>query len=315
MPFKNAGSVSGFDRRDLIIGTAGLAALGATLRGSEIAVAQTSPGAASAPPSSPSTATPGQVVVERRGAVLLVGIDRPQTQNRMDPPVIIGLGKAYYQLEHDDDLRVAVLHGIGPNFCMGVDLPAFLAGQKAGILPPKDSDYIGPLGLRPPVRTKPVVVAAQGGTQAAGHELFLAADIRVAASDAKFAQPEVTRGIFPGGGATIRMTREAGWANAMRYMLTGEEWGAEEARRLGLVQEVTPPGKQLDRAIELAERIAAAAPLGVRATLASAHQLTAGEDPALLALAAEFQRINQSEDAKEGQTAFREGRKPVFRGQ
>jgi len=313
VPYENAKPVAGFDRRDFIIGAAGVAALGAGLGNAETAVAQTGPSPASGAPAAAPGA--GRVQVERRGAVLLIGIDRPQAQNRMDPPVIIGLGKAYYQLEHDDELRVAVLHGLGPNFCMGVDLPAFLAGQKAGILPPKDPDYIGPLGLRPPLRTKPVVVAAQGGTQAAGHELFLAADIRIAASDAKFAQPEVTRGIFPGGGATIRMTREAGWGNAMRYMLTGEEWGADEARRLGLVQEVTPPGKQLDRAIELAEKIAAAAPLGVRATLASAHQLIGGEDAALQALAAEFQRVNQSEDAKEGQSAFREGRRPVCRGQ
>ena len=305
----------GFDRRNFIVGGAGAAAFVAGLDNATTAFAQAGQSPASGPPSPPQSAAPGRVVVERRGAVLLIGIDRPQTQNRMDPPVIIGLGKAYYQLEHDDELRVAVLHGLGPNFCMGVDLPAFLAGQKAGILPPKDPDYIGALGLRPPLRTKPVVVAAQGGTQAAGHELFLAADIRVTASDARFAQPEVTRGIFPGGGATIRMTREAGWGNAMRYMLTGEEWGADEARRLGLVQEVTPPGKQLDRAIELAEKIAAAAPLGVRATLASAHQLISGEEAALQALAAEFQRVNQSEDAKEGQSAFREGRKPVFRGQ
>jgi enoyl-CoA hydratase len=313
VPYENAKPVAGFDRRDFIIAAVGVAALGAGLGNAETALAQAGPGPASGVPAAPAGA--GRVSVERRGAVLLIGIDRPQAQNRMDPPVIIGLGKAYYQLDHDDELRVAVLHGLGPNFCMGIDLPAFLAGQKAGILPPKDPDYIGALGLRPPVRTKPVVVAAQGGTQAAGHELFLAADIRIAASDAKFAQPEVTRGIFPGGGATIRMTREAGWGNAMRYMLTGEEWGADEARRLGLVQEVTPPGKQLDRAIELAEKIAAAAPLGVRATLASAHQLIGGEDAALQALAAEFQRVNQSEDAKEGQSAFREGRRPVFRGQ
>ena len=313
VPCENATSVSGFDRRDFIIAAAGAAALGAGLGSAETALAQAGPGPAPTAPASPAGA--GRVLVERRGAVLLIGIDRPQAQNRMDPPVIIGLGKAYYQLDHDDELRVGVLHGLGPNFCMGIDLPAFLAGQKAGILPPKDPDYIGPLALRPPLRTKPVVVAAQGGTQAAGHELFLAADIRIAASDAKFAQPEVTRGIFPGGGATIRMTREAGWGNAMRYMLTGEEWGADEALRLGLVQEVTPPGRQLDRAIELAQKIAAAAPLGVRATLASAHQLIGGEEAALLALAAEFQRVNQSEDAKERQSAFREGRRPVFRGQ
>jgi enoyl-CoA hydratase/carnithine racemase len=252
--------------------------------------------------------------VERRGGALLIGINRPGVQNRMDPPIIIGLGKAFYQLLQDDGLRVAVLHGIGPNFCMGVDLAAFLAGQRAGILPPRDRDYINPLGLRPPILSKPLVVAVQGGTQAAGHELFLAADIRVAASDCRFAQPEVTRGIFPGGGATVRMTREAGWGNAMRYMLTGEEWGAEEAYRMGLAQVVTPPGKQLDRAVEIATKVAAAAPLGVRATLASAHQSISGEEAALQALIPEFQSVNQTEDAKEGQRAFREGRRAIFHG-
>jgi enoyl-CoA hydratase/carnithine racemase len=100
----------------------------------------------------------------------------------------------------------------------------------------------------------------------------------------------------------------------MRYMLTGDEWGAEEAHRLGLVQEVTPPGTQLDRAIQLAEKIAAAAPLGVRATLATAHQAISVEEPTLQGLLPEFQKITQSEDAQEAQRAFRENRQPVFRG-
>jgi enoyl-CoA hydratase/carnithine racemase len=300
---------AGIARRDLMIAGVGVAAIAAGIGSTGTVLAQTAP--AAAPPLVPA----GKIDLEQRGSVLLIAINRPQAQNRLDPPILIGLGKAYYQLEHDDALRVAVLHGVGPNFSMGVDLAAFLAGLKSGVLPPKDPDFINSFGLRPPFRTKPVVVAVQGGTQAGGHELFLAADIRVAASDSVFAQPEVARGIFPGGGATIRLTREAGWGNAMRYMLTGEEWGADEAHRLGLVQEVTPPGKQVDHAIELAEKIAAGAPLGVRATLASARQSISGEEAAFQALAAEFQRVNQSEDAKEGQNAFREGRKPVFHGQ
>jgi len=178
------------------------------------------------------------------------------------------------------------------------------------VLPPKDPDFINPFGLRPPFRTKPVVVAAQGATQLGAHELFLACDIRVAATDAVFRQHEVVRGVFPGGGATVRMTREAGWANAMRYLLTGDEWGAEEARRLSLVQEITPPGKQLDRAIELAQKIAAAAPLGVSATLATAHQAISSEEAALQGLLPEFQKITQSEDAQEAQRAF-SGRPPA----
>jgi enoyl-CoA hydratase len=141
---------------------------------------------------------------------------------------------------------------------------------------------------------------------------LLAADIRVAAADATFSQGEVARSVFPGGGATVRMTREAGWGNAMRYMLTGEEWGAEEARRIGLVQEVVPTGKQLDRAIEIA--LAAAAPLGVRATIASSRQALTNEETALAALQGALFRLAQSEDRKEFARALQERRQPVFQG-
>ena len=301
-------------RRDLFIGGAGAAALAVGLGGTATALAQAGPGPASGPPPLPPSAASGKVVVERRGAVLLVGLDLTQAQDRLTPPAIIGLGKAYHQLEQDDGLRVAVLHSIGLNFCAGLDVPAFAAAQAAGILPPKDPDYINPLGLRPPIRTKPVVVAVQGRAMSVGDELVLAADIRVAAQDAVFGQLEVTRGVLPAGGATIRLTREAGWGNAMFHMLTGEEWNANEAYRLGLVQAVTPPGKQLDRAIEIANKVAAAAPLGVRATLASAHQAISSEDAALQALGPVFAKLIQSDDAKESARALQEHRAPVFRG-
>jgi enoyl-CoA hydratase len=300
-------------RRDLFIGGAGAAALAVGLGRTATALAQAVP--ASGSPSSPPSAAPGRVVVERRGAVLMVGLDLAQAQDRLTPPAIIGLGKAYHQLEQDDGLRVAVLHSIGLNFCAGLDVAAFAAAQAAGILPPKDPDFINPLGLRPPIRTKPVVVAVQGRAMSVGDELVLAADIRVAAQDAVFGQLEVTRGVFPAGGATIRLTREAGWGNAMFHMLTGEEWNANEAYRLGLVQAVTSPGKQLDRAIEIANKVAAAAPLGVRATLASAHQAITGEDAALQALGPVFAKLIQSDDAKESARALQEHRAPVFRGQ
>jgi enoyl-CoA hydratase/carnithine racemase len=295
-------------RRDFMLASTAFA-LG--LATTEAVLAQAGPSS-----TAPASTNPGRVAVERRDSVLLVGINRPEAQNRVDPPILIGLGKAYYQLEHDDSLRVAVLHGIGPDFCIGLDVPAFTAGLASGQLPPKDSDFLNPLGLRPPLRSKPVVVAVQGATRTLGHEYFLAADIRVAASDTLFRQSEVTAGVFPAGGATVRFTREAGWGSAMRYMLTGDEWSAEEAHRMGLVQEVTQPGKQLDRAVELAKKIAAAAPLGVRATLASSRQaLAADETTALAALQAEFARILQSEDAKEARRALQEKRAPQFRGQ
>ena len=301
----------GIDRRGVIAG-----GLVATLTGMSRAQAQAQRTQVQPIPSVPgSTTNAGKVAVEQHDSVLLIGIDRPQTRNLIDPAIIIGVGKALYQVEHDDELRVTVLHGIGPDFSMGIDPPAFIAAVQSGILPVRDPEFISLLGLTPPVRTKPLVVAVQGGTQFAGHEYFLAADIRVAASDTEFRQAEVTRGSFPGGGATIRFPREAGWANAMRFMLTGDSWGAEEARRMGLVQEVTPPGQQLDVAVALAKKIAAAAPLGVRATLASSHQaLAAEETTALAAVQPTFARLQQSEDFKEFQRARREDRAPVFRG-
>jgi enoyl-CoA hydratase len=309
---RNNRSLPGIDRRDLMAAGLGAVTLAAGISSGQAQIqTQVQP-----TPTAPApTAGAGKVTVEQRGPVLLIGMDRPQTRNLIDPAIIIGVGKALYQLERDDGLRVAVLHGIGPDFSMGIDPPAFIAAVQAGIIPVKDPDFISILELTPAIRAKPLVVAVQGGTQFAGHEYFLAADIRVAASDTVFRQAEVTRGSFPGGGATVRFSREAGWANAMRYMLTGDTWGAEEARRMGLVQEVTPPGKQLDVAIELAKKVAAAAPLGVRATLASSRQaLAAEETTALAAVQPTFSRLQQTEDFKESQRALREGRAPVFRG-
>ena len=294
-----------------MIAGAGAAALAAGPVGTGTALAQAEP----APAAPPVPAKPGNILVERRGSMLLIGIDRPEAQNRFDAPMLIKLGKAYHRLDHEDELRAAVLYGVGRDFCLGVDRGAFAAAQAAGQLPPKDPDYINPVGLRPPYRSKPVVIAVHGGTKYLGHELLLASDIRVAANDTVFSQGEVARGVFPGGGATVRFPREVGWGNAMRYMLTGDEWGAAEAYRLGLVQEVTPPGEELDRAIDLANQIAAAAPLGVRATLASSRQaLAADETTALAALQDEFGRLRQSEDAKEFQRALEAGRAPVYRG-
>jgi enoyl-CoA hydratase/carnithine racemase len=299
----------GIARRDLMFAGAGIVALSA-LAAQETATAQT----ASAPSAPAGGSVPGSVVVERRGAVLLVGLDLAEAQGRLTPPAIIGLGKAIYRLEQDDGLRVAVLHSVGGDFCLGLDVPAFAAAQAAGVLPPKDPDFINPLGLRPPLRTKPVIVAVHGRAFSVGDELVLAADIRVAAQDAVFGQLEVTRGVFPAGGATVRLTREAGWGNAMFHMLAGEAWNADEAYRLGLVQVVTAPGKQLDRAIDIANKVAAAAPLGVRATLASAHQAISGEDAALQALGPVFAKLIQSDDAKESAHAAQEHRTPVFQG-
>ena len=304
-------SKDGLARRDLIaVGAA--AALGAGLAG--MADAQVAVHGTTAPGPVPANAKPGRIVLERRGDILLIGLDRAAVQNRLDAPMLIGLGKAYYQLDQDDGLRVGVLHALGPDFSMGLDVPAFQAAQAAGILPVKDADYINPFAFAPPFRAKPLVVAVQGGVWYGAHEIFLASDIRVAASDATFSQGEITRGLFPGGGGTVRFPREAGWGNAMRYMLTGDTWGAEEAHRMGLVQEITPVGGQLDRALEIAKKVAACAPIGARAVIASAHQAIASEEPALAAVRGNFVKLFATEDFQEARRALQEGRGPIFHG-
>jgi enoyl-CoA hydratase len=206
-----------------------------------------------------------------------------------------------------------VLHGVGPDFSRGLDPQSWAKALSSR--QPQASDFIDPLGVSGAERSKPLLVAVQGHVIQIAHELFLAADVRVAASNTVFNQGEVFGGAFPGGGGTIRFVREAGWGNAMRYMLSGEDWGADEAHRLGLVQEVTAQDKQLDRAVELAKRIATAAPLGVRATLASSHRsLADGEKAAFAALQPEFIRLLRSEDRQEFIRALQENRAPVFVG-
>jgi enoyl-CoA hydratase/carnithine racemase len=278
------------------------------------AAAQTAPDGTLGPPFT--SAVPGRVVLERlEGGILTIGIDRQEVRNRLDPALFLALGKAFYRIDAADDLRVGVLYGRGPDFVAGLDVPQFRAGLAAGTFPPSDPEWILPLNLARRQRTKPLVVAAHGATAFVGHELFLAADVRVASRTARFAQGEVQRGVFPAGGATVRFAREAGWANAMRYMLTGDGWDAAEAYRMGLVQTVTAPGHELAAAIDIARKIAAAAPLGVRATLASANRgLAAEELAAYAALQPEFGRILATRDAAEGARAAAEGRLPQFSG-
>jgi enoyl-CoA hydratase/carnithine racemase len=155
----------------------------------------------------------------------------------------------------------------------------------------------------------------QGWCLTLGIELLLATDIRVAADNAKFSQMEVSRGIFPFGGATIRFPREVGWGNAMRYMLTGDTFDSLEALRMGLVQEVVPAGHQLQRAYELAELITKQAPLGVSTTLLSARRAQReGEQAAAKELVAEMLQLLDTKDGAEGVASFLERRPAVFTG-
>jgi enoyl-CoA hydratase len=256
-----------------------------------------------------------KVTVERRGQIVLIGINRPSIQNRVDPEAYLGLAKAYYQYEHDPSLRAAVLFGHGDNFSRGIDVDAFQALAASGRPFLSDPEIIDPLPKTKGL-SKPLIVVVHGDTWNMGHELHLVADIRIAAVDTRFGQDENTHGRFPGGGSTVRFVREAGWANAMRYMLTGDHWSAEEALRMGVVQRIAPTaGAALEAGVETATKIAACGPLGIKATLASAHlAIDASESEALSKLEAQYRTLYGSEDFKEGRKAEAEHRPPVYQG-
>jgi enoyl-CoA hydratase len=265
--------------------------------------------------SSPPETQEVAVEVVRRGPLLLMGLNRPSKRNAFNLTMIDQLAAAYHELEEDDELRCGVLFAYGDHFTGGLDLAEVGPLIRDGRL-----DLSAP-GRRDPWRkdgiwTTPVVAAVHGWVMTLAIELLLAADIRIAASNSRFAQLEIRRGIYPFGGATIRLPREAGWGNAMRWLLTGEEFDAAEAYRIGLVQEVVEPGRQKDRAIELATAIATkSAPHGVKTTLASAHRARLeGEAAAFARLEPDMADLFDTEDGREGLRSFVERREARFEG-
>jgi enoyl-CoA hydratase/carnithine racemase len=254
------------------------------------------------------------ITTEMRGQILLVGLNRPQKLNAFNEEMLRGLSAAFTRYEADDALRCAVLFGAGKDFTAGLDLASVMPAIEAGG-PLWPLEGIDPLVITGRGRTKPLVTALHGRVFTVGIELALASDIRLCSEDATFAQLEIARGIFPFGGATFRAPAQLGWGNAMRFLLTAEPFGAVEALRIGLVQEVTSPGALLDRAVALAGKVAAQAPLGVRATLASARLgLHEGEEAAARALPAQIAPILASDDAREGVQSFLERRPGRYAG-
>ena len=249
------------------------------------------------------------------GHVHTIALDRPEKRNAFDLRMLRELAEAMTAYEDDPDARAALLCAEGDHFTGGLDLaevgPAVQSG--ASLFPDTTVD---PLSLHGRPRTKPLVVALQGWCLTIGIELALAADIRVASSDTRFGQIEINRGIFPFGGATIRLPAIAGWGNAMRWLLSGDIFDAAEAHRIGLVQEVVPPGDQRARGLAIAQTIARRAPLGVRATLASSKaSMYDGPDAATAMLLRQARDLMQSEDAAEGMRSFVERRDAVFQGE
>ncbi|TGL92540.1 crotonase/enoyl-CoA hydratase family protein [Leptospira barantonii] len=255
------------------------------------------------------------ILTEKKGKILHIIINRPEERNAFNVEMLYALSRAYDQMEADPEIRVGFVYANGKHFTLGLELKNvsdFLKKEKQFPLPPES---INPWGTTNKTRTKPVVVAVHGMCITLGIELLLASDIRIAAKRTVFAQVEVQRGIFPFGGGTMRWPAQCGWGNAMKYILTGEPFEADEALRIGLVQEVVEKSDLISRGIELAEKIAAQAPLGVYATLKSSLDSVAyGESKAAENLFPQLLELMETEDAEEGLKSFLEKRPPVFQG-
>ena len=257
-----------------------------------------------------------KVKVERRGHVLCIGFNRPEKMNAMDIDLYLELAVAYGVLDADPTLRCGLLYGEGKHFTAGLELEQWAVQFTKGGFPDLPPGTCDPFGLDQSRRvSKPIVVAAHGICYTLALELMLAADIRVAADNCRFGQIEVQRGLYPVGGATIRFAQNIGWGNTMRYLLTGDEFGSDDAYRMGLVQAVYPLGQQFDEAMKIAERIAQQAPLAVAATIKNARiSINEGEQIAMDRLIPDLLPILKSDDFREGVGSFLERRAGRFTG-
>ncbi len=250
-----------------------------------------------------------EVQVERRGGTLVISIDRPQKRNAINREVSLGIAAAIDRLQEDGSLLVGVLTGRGGCFSSGMDLRAFLDGQR----PELEGRGFGGLTEAPPA--KPLIAAVEGFALAGGCELALACDMIVAAEDAFFGLPEVKRGLVAGSGGLVRLPRRIPPAVALEYALTGERMAARRAYELGLVNRLTPAGEALAGALELAASIACNGPLAVAMTKRIVHESASWPPGEVWARQAPLvESIVASADAREGARAFTEKREPRWSG-
>jgi len=257
-----------------------------------------------------------RVTTERRGEVLLIGLNRADKRNAFDPEMVRQLSEAYTLLANDKSLRCGVLHAHGEHFTAGLDMPA-IAKQipLEPFKPMVPRGGVDPWGVTTAPCPKPIVTAVQGVCYTLGIELMLCGQVTIAADSARFIQYEVSRGLFPFGGGTVRWPLAVGTHNAYRYLLTGDPLDAAEALRIGLVQKVVPAEQCLAEAVAMAERIAAQAPLGVQATLRNVRLAESkGSEAALGRLRREILKLLLSKDIRRGLQAFKERREARYEG-
>ncbi len=249
------------------------------------------------------------VLTERREDVLLITLNRPEARNAVNLPLAQGIADALGALDGDPELAVGILTGAGPGFCAGMDLKAFVTGERP---------WVGDRGFAGIVRrasAKPLIAAIEGFAVAGGFEVALACDLIVAARGAKLGIPEVKRSLVAAGGALLRLPRRMPYHLAMELALTGDPMEAERLHELGVVNRLAEPGAAVGAALELAARIAPNAPLALRATKRIVELAPDWpRDEAWERQAEISDPVFDSQYAIEGATAFSERRPPVWRG-
>jgi enoyl-CoA hydratase len=249
------------------------------------------------------------VLAERRGRVLLVTINRPEQRNALNGAAGHALAAAMDRLDADDDLSVGVLTGAGGTFSAGMDLKAFLRGERP------DLPGRGLGGITQTPTRKPLIAAVEGWALAGGFELLLACDLIVAAETARFGVPEVKRGLVAGGGAALKLPRRIPYAVALELLLVGDPISARRGYDLGLVNRVVGEGQALAGALELAEQMVANGPLALAATKEVASKtMDWSADVAWKLQEQRLAPVYASQDAREGARAFAEKRPPVWTG-
>ncbi len=246
--------------------------------------------------------------------IFFIDIDRPKKLNGFTPYMFEEIAKAFTEYEYEDNALCAIVYTSGDNFCAGMDLNKMKKLLKNGDHSYiKNKNYIDPLGLNKPIRSKPLIVAVKGITFTYGLELMLSSDIALAAKNTTFAMLEVKRGLLMTGGATLRFVQRSGWSNAMKYLLTGIKFDSQEAYRMNLIQEVVDDSYLFTRAIELAAHICQSSPLAIKEVIKNSRLAQIDPLKAIEKFNSVQNKLIKSDDFSEGLKSFEEKRDPRFK--